>query len=354
MLNKMRLIFLLVLMTLTFSSAVFATTDESGQAIVEKNYDSRKRVALVIGNSSYLSSPLKNPANDALSMAATLRRLDFEVVEKTNLDYIEMSTCLDDFRKKLKTGGVGLFYYAGHGMQVNGNNYLIPVDAQIEDENEVVHKGIDVALVLAKMGQSKSDVNLIILDACRDIRFNRLFRSNSPGFSSMDVPKGTFISYATALGKTADDGNGKNGLYTAELIKVLETPGIPLEQLFKRAFKSVREKSRNKQNPCIFSKLNGEFYFIHPSKMTDMPSSPVLQQPAPPSDYEHRSSAASNDTTVLQESITCMEFVNIPDDCFRMGGIFDGWFSDDMPGQLVCMSLFSVGKYKEDRISKRR
>lgn len=114
------------------------------------------------------------------------------------------------------------------------------MDSQIEDENEVVHKDIDFALVLAKMGQSKSD-NLIILDACRDIRFNRLFRSTSPGLSSMDVPKGTFISYATALGKTADDSNGKNGLYTAELIKVLETRGIRLEQLFKERAREIEK-----------------------------------------------------------------------------------------------------------------
>ena len=240
--------------------------------MAEKNRDSRKRVALVIGNSSYLSSPLKNPANDAHVMAASLRRLGFEVEEKTNLSYLEMNKAVESFGKKLRSGGVGMFYYAGHGMQVGGANYLIPVDAQIEDENEVRFKAVDAGLVLAKMEQAKSDVNLVVLDACRDNPFSRSFRSASHGLASIDAPNGTFIAYATAPGKTAADGDGKNGLYTSELVKVLETPGIPLEQVFKRTLKAVREKSGSKQTPWVASNLEGEFYFIQPSSMTERPT----------------------------------------------------------------------------------
>jgi len=236
-------------------------------AVPNINRDGRKRVALVIGNSSYTSSPLKNPANDARAMAATLRRLGFEVDERINLGYFEMNKAVEGFGKKLRSGGVGLFYYAGHGMQVNGANYLIPVDAQIEDENEVRFKAVDAGLVLAKMEQAKSDVNLVVLDACRDNPFSRSFRSASHGLASMDAPNGTFIAYATAPGKTAADGDGKNGLYTAELVKVLETPGIPVEQVFKRALKAVRERSGSKQTPWVASNLEGEFYFIPPSTM---------------------------------------------------------------------------------------
>lgn len=352
--TMMRFIFLPPLLILTLSSAVFASADNNYQTSADKCRDCRKRVALVIGNSSYLYSPLKNPVNDAGSMAATLRRLGFEVVEKTNLGYREMNTSVEDFRKKLQAGGVGLFYYAGHGMNVNGSNYLIPVDSQIEAENEVIYKAIDVGLVLTKMEQSKSGVNLIILDACRDNPFSRLFSSTSHGLAGIDVPNSTFISYATSLGNTADDGNGKNGLYTAELVKVLETPGIPLEQLFKRAFKAVREKSGRKQTPCIFSKLAGEFYFIQPARVTEIQNYPERPQLAMPGDHKSLPSAASYDTAVMQEPITCMEFLNIQDDCFRMGGLFDGWFGDDKPEQPVCVSLFSIGKSKETRVSRRR
>lgn len=269
-------IFLSALLILAASS--FAVSDDRGVKVVENSRDNRKRVALVIGNSKYHSSPLKNPVNDAHVMATSLRRLGFEVQEQTNLSYIEMNKSVESFGRKLKTGGVGLFFYAGHGMQVNGANYLIPVDAQIEDENEVRFKAVDAGLVLAKMEQAKSDVNIVILDACRDNPFTRSFRSASKGLASIDAPSGTFIAYATAPGKTAADGSGKNGLYTEELSKVLESPGIPLEQVFKRALKSVREKSGNKQIPWVASNLEGEFYFTSPPQMTDLHPSSVQPQ----------------------------------------------------------------------------
>ncbi|MEI6207163.1 MAG: caspase family protein [Desulfuromonadales bacterium] len=265
-------------------TTVAATADQRGLAVVEKNHDTRTRVALVIGNSGYRSSPLKNPANDAHAMASSLRRLGFEVDEKTNLGYTEMNNTVESFGRMLKSGGVGLFYYAGHGMQVNGANYLIPVDAQIEDENEVRYKAVDVGLVLAKMEQAKSNVNIVVLDACRDNPFSRSFRSTSRGLASIDAPSGTFIAYATAPGKTAADGDGINGLYTAELVKILETPGIPLEQVFKRTLRAVREKSGSKQTPWVASNLEGEFYFTSPSSMTDLEQSsaqPALVQTEP-------------------------------------------------------------------------
>ncbi|HEY6839218.1 MAG TPA: caspase family protein [Geobacteraceae bacterium] len=258
-----------------------AASDDRGVAVVEKNRDGRKRIALVIGNGSYQSSPLKNPVNDARVMAATLRRLGFEVNEQTNLGFVKMNKVVEDFGRALKkSGGVGLFYYAGHGMQVNGANYLIPVDADIDDENEIRYKAVDAGLVLAKMDQAKSDVNIVILDACRDNPFARSFRSSSRGLASMDAPSGTFIAYATAPGKTAADGTGRNGLYTAELVRVLETPGIPLEQVFKRTLKAVREKSGSRQTPWVASNLEGEFFFV-PSAHTAEPEPSEVPQVQP-------------------------------------------------------------------------
>jgi len=254
--------------------------ERSLKAVTKLSGDGRPRIALVVGNSSYVSSPLKNPANDARTMTISLRRLGFVVDERTNLTYQELNKSIEAFGRKLKSGGIGLFYYAGHGMQVQGNNYLIPVDAQIEDENEVRFKAIDAGLVLAKMEQARSDVNIVILDACRDNPFSRSFRSASRGLASMDAPGGTFIAYATAPGKTAADGGSRNGLYTAELVKVLETPGLTLEQVFKRTLKAVREKSGNRQTPWMASNLEGEFYFV-PSVVVSDPKPPSLQ-PAPP------------------------------------------------------------------------
>lgn len=347
--TKTRLISLLVLLPLALSSVAFAATDDCSLSVVEKNRDGCKRVALVIGNSSYRSSPLKNSANDAHSMAATLRRLGFEVEEKTDLGYKEMNTSVEGFCEKLKSGGVGLFYYAGHGMQVNGNNYLIPVDSQIEEENEVIYKAIDAGHVLARMEQSKSGVNLIILDACRDNPFSRSFRPTSQGLASMDVPNGTFIAYATNPGNTADDGDGKNGLYTAELVNAMETPGIPLEQVFKQTLKAVREKSGSKQTPCFASKLEEEFYFIQPSSMTDIRPSSVWPQPVSHRNFESRPSAGSYGTTALHAPTTGVQFVNVPDGCLLLSAIFGGWFSDE-----VCSIVFSIGTYNRPIVSRRR
>lgn len=340
--TKMRSIFLLVLLSLTLSSLAFAVTEEHSLDVVEKNLDSRTRVALVIGNNSYRSSPLKNSANDAHYMAATLRRLGFEVEEKTDLGYMEMNKSIEGFCKKLKFGGVGLFYYAGHGMQVNGNNYLIPVDSQIEEENEVIYKAIDAGHVLTRMEQSKSGVNLIILDACRDNPFPHSFRSASQGLASMDVPNGAFMAYATNPGKTADDGDGKNGLFTAELVKALETPDIPLEQVFKRAIKAVREKSDSKQTPCFVSKLKEDFYFIQPSSMTGIQHSPVQPQFAAQRDSESRPSADSDSTADSQ-------IAKVSDSCFHLSAIFGDWFSDD-----VCVIVFSMDTTNSPIVSRRK
>lgn len=315
-----------------------AEADDRGLEVVEKNYDNRKRVALVIGNSSYRSSPLVNPANDAHAMASVLSRLGFEVEEKINLGYMEMIKSVENFGNSLRSGGFGLFYYAGHGAQVNGANYLIPVDAQIENENEVRFKAVDVGMVLAKMEWAKSDINLVVLDACRDNPFSRAFPTSSPGLADMKAPNGTFIAYATAPGKTAADGEGRNGLYTTELVKVLEIPGIPLRQVFERTLKAVREKSGYKQNPLVASNLEGEFYFIPPSTMTDaqlplVGSGPVPVQPATGRPFLH-------------DPATGMEFVAVPGGCFRMGDTFGDGESDEKPVHEVCLSDYYIGKFE--------
>lgn len=323
---------------LLLAQSALAVTDQRGVTLVETDRDSRKRVALVVGNSGYRSSPLKNPANDAHAMADILRRLGFEVEERTDLGYVEMNGAVEAFGRKLRSGGVGLFYYAGHGMQVNGANYLIPVDAQIEDENEVRYKAVDAGLVLAKMEQARSDVNIVVLDACRDNPFSRSFRSAGRGLAFMDAPSGTFIAYATAPGKTAADGEGKNSLFTSELLNVLKIPGIPLEQVFKRANKAVLEKSSKKQSPWVASNLVGEFYFTPPSGMTDLRPSPDPFVPVP-APHSH-----------LGATVEGIEMVSVPGGCFQMGDTLeDGYWKRgdaETPLHEACVSAYAIGKHE--------
>lgn len=218
-----------------------------------------RRVALVIGNSAYKEAPLKNPVNDAHDVASALRKLGFEVIEKTNVAQKEMNRAIVQFGEKLNTGTVALFYYAGHGMQVKGKNYLIPVDAQIQSEASVRSEAVDVDSVLDQL--TVSSLNIVILDACRNNPFERRFRSMGGGLAQMDAPKGSLIAYATAPGKTAADGESRNGLYTQELLKHIQTPGLPLESVFKRVRVGVMTASGEAQMPWETSSLTGEFFF---------------------------------------------------------------------------------------------
>jgi hypothetical protein len=219
-----------------------------------------KRVALVIGNAKYPSAPLKNPVNDARDMAAALRKLGFEVIERTDASQKEMNRAIAQFGGKLTADSVALFYYAGHGMQVRGKNYLIPVDAQIDSEASVRVEAVDVDGILDQL--YASPLNIVILDACRNNPFERRFRGGAGGLAQMEAPKGTLIAYATAPGKTAVDGAGRNGIYTLELLKLMQAPGLPIEQVFKRARANVARATADNQIPWEASSLTGDFYFI--------------------------------------------------------------------------------------------
>ncbi|MEK7262169.1 MAG: caspase family protein, partial [Pseudomonadota bacterium] len=176
--------------------------DKDRNLAVAKPADSapvkEQRVALVIGNSSYKSAPLKNPANDAADIARALRGLGFQVTLKQNQSRDAMAQAIREFGNQLKRGGTGLFYYAGHGMQVKGKNFLLPVDADIQSEDEVPYRGIDANELLAKMESAKNRVNIVILDACRNNPFARSFRSSAQGLAQMDAPVGTLVAFATA------------------------------------------------------------------------------------------------------------------------------------------------------------
>lgn len=230
-----------------------------------------QRVALVIGNSNYKSSPLLNPINDARAMAKVLGESGFKVISKENANQKEMLLALRDFGDALKNGGVGLFYYAGHGMQIKGKNYLIPVDANIEREDEVAYTSVDANQVLDKMEAASNRINIVILDACRNNPFARSFRSAGSGLAQMDAPVGTLIAFSTAPGSVAADGSGTNGLYTQHLLNAINEPGAKIEDVFKRVRKLVRQDTESKQIPWESTSLEGDFVFV------PLPPKPAVQ-----------------------------------------------------------------------------
>jgi hypothetical protein len=222
---------------------------------------SERRVALVIGNSSYAVSPLKNPVNDAHDIAKALTQLRFDVIYRENLNQNDMKRAIREFGARIRNGSVGLFYFAGHGVQVNGINYLVPVDAKIESAEEVEYECVDAGFVLAQMESAGNNMNIVILDACRNDPFVHSFRSASRGLAQMDAPSGTLIAYATAPGSVASDGNARNGLYTQELLKFMQAPGLGIENVFKQVRISVRKLTNGKQTPWESSSLTGDFFF---------------------------------------------------------------------------------------------
>jgi uncharacterized caspase-like protein len=230
-------------------------------------YKNEKKTALVIGNGEYKNGPLKNAVNDALDMAATLSEKGFTVILKQNASRSDMRDAIREFSNEISQGGVGLFYYSGHGLQVDGVNYLVPIDANIEMKAEVAEECISASTVLRVMEYSNNRINVIILDACRNSPFRSFSRSDEKGITRMDPPKGakqgSIIAFATAPGDVASDGEGRNGFYTAKLLKYINTPGLTLEEVFKKVRIEVSSESNGRQIPWENNSLTGDFFFVH-------------------------------------------------------------------------------------------
>src|ERR1700682_3644048 len=253
--------FLSAVLLATTSIGVLAAEDPTpaSRALVKE-----RRLSRVIGNSDYVAAPLRNPVNDARDFAAALADSGFEVTRLENASLRELRAALRDFGDRLKKqGGVGLFYFAGHGMQVKGRNYLIPVGAQIEREDEVEFESLDANLVLEKLDSAGNRFNIVILDACRNNPFARSCRSSAQGLAQMDAPSGTVVAFATSPGSVASDGGARNGLYTQHLIESVQQPGLKIEEVFKQVRVAVRRDSGGRQTPWESTSLEGDFYF-HP------------------------------------------------------------------------------------------
>jgi uncharacterized caspase-like protein len=237
----------------------------------------RQRIALVIGNGNYKYNPLVNPVNDANDMAAALKKCNFTVIKTINATRREMRQSIRRFGEAIiESDAVGLFYYSGHAIQVEGENYLVPIGAGVYREDEVEDECLRVSSVLRKMETARNRLNIIVLDACRDNPFGGGFRSSTRGLAKMDAPVGSIFAFSTAPGSVAADGTGRNGLYTSVLLKHMFTPNLEIGQLFRRVRIEVMAASENKQVPWESSCLTGNFYF-NPGRGIS-----VLDRPKPP------------------------------------------------------------------------
>jgi len=228
-----------------------------------------RRLALLIGNSNYAhGGSLDNPVNDVRAIKKALEALGFTVLKYEDCTQKTMKRAMDKFGGKLKGKHVGLFFYAGHGVQVKGHNYLIPTDAKLDNENDAEYDCVKAGRILAKMETAGTRTNIVILDACRDNPFERSWRrgTEGTGLAFMNAPSGSLIAYSTAPGKTALDGRGKNSPYTSALLKHIDSPNITVLQMFQRVRSTVMDGSEYKQTPWESTSLRGDFYFTTKGK----------------------------------------------------------------------------------------
>ncbi|MBP1682157.1 MAG: caspase-domain protein [Proteobacteria bacterium] len=266
---------LLVLSLLLAARLVCAQTPMAERQAVRAAVavDSERKIALVIGNGAYRSQPLPNPPLDAKAMSAALQKLGFETTSLVDADRLTMVRGLENFRGKLKGANVALVYFAGHGIQMEGQNYLIPVDADMEHEDSVKYNTVSQQNVLDELERGGTPIKIVILDACRNNPFER-GRGNSGGLAAAsNAAQGTLIAYATSPGRVALDGRaGENGLYTTHLLRALQTPGLGIEEVFKATRVSVAEASRGRQIPWETTSLTGN--------LTLLPGTPSTQHEA--------------------------------------------------------------------------
>jgi hypothetical protein len=320
------------------------------------------RTALVIGNAAYSEDigSLKNPGNDATDMAATLRQLGFVVTLVKDATHQRMAEAVEDFSRQLRPGSVGVFYYAGHGAQVGGRNYLIPLGARITAEAVVPYQAVAAEEVLARMdsaGQGKS-LNVMILDACRNAPFMRGWRSPLRGLAPMQATGGSLVAYATSLGAVAADGTGRNGTYTRHLLRFVTEPNLPVELMFKQVRLAVEQETNGQQIPWELSSMRENFSFNPGAGGTT--STPVVSTPAVVTPPPSPSPSTSGSTQVAvgvypqasaasqtQRNSLGMEFVLIPTGTFQMGANDSDAYDNEKPVHTVRITQpFYLGKYE--------
>ncbi|MCK5663844.1 MAG: SUMF1/EgtB/PvdO family nonheme iron enzyme [Thiotrichaceae bacterium] len=341
---------------------------------------SGKRVALIIGNADYKVAPLNNPTNDAMDMANTLKQLGFKVIHLNNASWEEMDKGLEEFSQELGPDTVGLFFFSGHGVQFEGNNYLLPTDLEKLTARHVKHRSMTATYVLTAMKEAKNTMNIIILDACRDNPFKGGTKGLTKGLARLDlVPKGTLIAYATSPGDVAADGMGRNSPYTKHILKFIRQPALPIELMFKRVRNSVMAETSGEQTPWETNSLIGnDFYFAgeDEGKKEPLPIKSNIEierlkkenarlinlsqlavkkvetlrkelqkntekQAKPISDKQIKGFRDK-----LKNGGVGPEMVWIPAGHFQMGDQQDKGGSDELPVHLVSITRFAMGRYE--------
>ncbi|MEK9703231.1 MAG: caspase family protein, partial [Deltaproteobacteria bacterium] len=250
---------------------------------------------------------------DARAIGSTLQQLGFEVTTLVDADQRKMERAIRDFGDELRSRrGVGLFYYAGHGMQFDSENYLLPTDINPSTEDDVRYDAVPLGKMLAQMRAADNAMNVVILDACRNNPFSRSFRTFSPGLAQINAAAGTFISFATAPGQVAADGdgnNGNNGLFTSKLLEHLRTPGLKIEEVFKRTTADVYRASNERQAPWVQYSVIGDFYFspgkVDPPTVGVKPKEVPIQLPKPAKEVVWSGKVAMNKLLETKECSGC-------------------------------------------------
>ncbi len=241
------------------------TAEDRSLIVRKKSSSTERRLALVIGNNSYQDAPLKNPMNDADAMAAALKETGFEVIIRKNADRRAMFSAIKEFGQKLKKNDVGLFYYAGHGIQVESLNYLLPVDlrnSDLQDADDLRRDALPLNELMERMRDAGTN-NIVILDACRDNPFlAKLSRSSSRGLAKVVTPASTSILYSTDPGNTASDGaSGDNGIFTKHLVGTIRKEGLELVDVMREVSLAVNRDTSGVQRPVFDGVLSSKFYF---------------------------------------------------------------------------------------------
>ncbi len=326
------------------------------------------RLALVIGNRDYATGALKNPVNDAEAISNALGGrggLGFQVTLVKNLKRDDIGRTVEGFANRIRPGDEVVVFYAGHGLQVKGVNYLPAVDARIQVESDVALNSLNLNQLLDRLDEAKAGVRLLLVDACRDNPYTRGFRSTARGLARVEgAPSGTLMHFATKPGGVADDGNGANGLYTTHLLRHLRTPGLPVESMLKRVASDVRQASRGAQQPWTEGALEGEFYFAGAASAVGAAPVPApAPQPAAaipepartavaPLVFVPLAPATSGAGSVVKDCADCPPLVVLPQGSFQMGSPTYEKDRDDGEGPLHEVRIgyrLAVGKYEVSR-----
>ena len=324
-----------------------------------------RRVALIIGNSNYSTmGVLNNATNDATDMAMALNDLGFEVISGTDLSKKQMREKIKLFDDSLKQGEkdktIGLFYYAGHGLEVDGANYLVPVDADMQYQEDARDEGISLNLITSRMKYTKNRMNIVILDACRNNPFPKKDRAiSSGGWGAIsNLASGMFIAYGTSPGRKAadSDGTGRNGLFTKHILENIKKPGKTLEQVFKATRAGVLDDSNGRQITWQNNATTGDFYFtfdntnnfnVNNSHVTKPVEVPLLSSLMSRSSHGNAQVGiqAKNFTTnkvgeVFKDCTDCPEMITVPSGVFTMGR--DDGHPLEGPSHLVSIKKFNI------------